>query len=65
VSKEQFSKNKEKQYAVSRALEIIGEASKNLSKDVRARYPGVPWKDIAGMRDKLIHEYFSVKLELV
>ena len=65
VSQEEFYKNKEKQYAVLRALEIIGEATKNLSKELKARYSKIPWRDIAGMRDKLLHEYFGVKLELV
>jgi len=65
VSQEEFYKNKEKQYAVLRALEIIGEATKNLSIGLKARYPQIPWRDIAGMRNKLIHEYFGVKLELV
>lgn len=61
----EFFKNKEKQYAVLRGLEIIGEAVKNLSKDARSKHREVPWRDIAGMRDKLIHEYFGVNLELV
>jgi uncharacterized protein with HEPN domain len=65
VSEEEFYHNKEKQYAVVRALEVIGEATKNLSKEIRAKYRAVPWKDIAGMRDKLIHMYFGVKVELV
>lgn len=65
ITKEQFLKNKEKQYAVLRALEIIGEATKNLSQDVRAKFCEIPWKDIAGMRDKLIHTYFGVNPELV
>jgi uncharacterized protein with HEPN domain len=50
---------------VLRGLEIIGEASKNLSRDLRVRYREVPWREIAGMRDKLIHGYFGVNLELV
>jgi uncharacterized protein with HEPN domain len=53
------------QDAVIRNIEIIGEATKNLSQDRKAAHPGVPWKQIAGMRDTLIHRYFGVKLELV
>jgi len=65
VSKRRFYENKEKQYAVLRALEIIGEATKNLSSELKANNPDVPWRDIAGMRDKLIHQYFGVNLDLV
>lgn len=65
ISEKEFYKNKEKQYAVVRALEIIGEATKNLSKELRIKHKEIPWKDIAGMRDKLIHGYFGVKWELV
>ena len=50
---------------VIRQLEIIGEASKRLSEAVRAQCPNVPWHDIAGMRDKLIHDYFGVDLDAV
>ena len=65
LTKEEFFENKEKQYAVLRALEIIGEATKNLSKELKAKHSEIQWKDIAGMRDKLIHEYFGVNLNLV
>ena len=65
TTESQFYKNKEKQYAVLRGLEIIGEATKNISKELKEKHSTIPWKDIAGMRDKLIHYYFGVKLELV
>src|SRR3990170_2973437 len=65
LTKEEFIENKEKQYAVLRALEIIGEATKNLSKEMKTKHSEVHWRDIAGTRDKLIHEYFGVKLDLV
>src|SRR5437879_6357071 len=52
-------------YAVVRALEIVGEASKRVPQEVRDRYPGVPWRSMAGIRDKLIHDYVSVNLEVV
>ncbi|MDY0387568.1 MAG: DUF86 domain-containing protein [Methanolobus sp.] len=52
-------------YSVVRQLEIIGEATKNLSSTKTEEYPQIPWKEIAGMRDKLIHAYFGVDLEEV
>ena len=53
------------QDATIRNLEIIGEAAKNLSETTRSRRADIPWRQIAGMRDKLIHQYFGVNLELV
>ena len=46
--------------AVTRKLEIIGEAPKNVPEEIRQKYPQVPWKQMAGMRDRIIHEYFAV-----
>ena len=53
------------QDGVIRQLEILGEAVRHVSKNLRATYPEVPWKDVAGMRDKLIHDYFGVDLSAV
>lgn len=61
----QFLDDTKTQDAVTRNLEIMGEAVKNLSGKTRARYPDVPWADIAGMRDRLIHDYFGVNWDIV
>lgn len=57
-----FFENSEKQDAVMRRLGIIGEAVKNISDEFRKQHSDIPWQDIAGMRDKLIHEYSGIKL---
>ena len=51
--------------AVVRLLEILGEAAKNVSEDLRKDYPDIPWRQIAGTRDRLIHGYFDVDLDIV
>ena len=51
--------------ATLRKLEVIGQAVKNLSEESKSRRPQIPWKQIAGMRDKVIHDYFGVNLEIV
>ncbi|MEA3493696.1 MAG: DUF86 domain-containing protein [Candidatus Margulisiibacteriota bacterium] len=51
--------------SVIRNFEIIGEAAKNVPESMRKEYPKLPWKEMAGMRDKLIHEYFGVKTDIV
>lgn len=55
-----FSENEEKVFAVMHALEIIGEAAQHIPREIRDHYPDVPWRSIAGTRDKLIHAYFEV-----
>jgi uncharacterized protein with HEPN domain len=53
------------QDAVVHNLEVIGEATKNISDNLRAQYPSIPWKDMASTRDRLVHHYFGINQEIV
>lgn len=60
VSYEDFTENLEKVYAFAKAFENIGEAVKNIPKEITTSYPQIPWNEIAKMRDILTHHYFGV-----
>ena len=65
IKPEEFLEDRLLQDGVIRELEIVGEAAKNLSEDFRNSNNHIPWKDIMGTRDRLIHEYFGVDLDTV
>jgi uncharacterized protein with HEPN domain len=62
---DEFLKDKKTIKAVIRSLEVLGEASKKIPESIKSKYPHIPWKRMVGMRDKLIHQYFGVDLEIV
>jgi uncharacterized protein with HEPN domain len=65
MSFEEFSADEKTIYAVIRALEVVGEATKKVSEDFKARHPSIPWRVMAGMRDKLVHDYIGIDLQVV
>ncbi|VVB87589.1 Uncharacterised protein [uncultured archaeon] len=62
---EEFLKDDMKSSAVVKKIEIIGEAMRNIPRDVRARYKNIPWRNIVGMRNKISHPYFLIDYEIV
>jgi uncharacterized protein with HEPN domain len=65
MSYEDFVKDEKTIFAVVRAIEIIGEAVKNIPEELKTKYNKIPWKAMSGMRDKLIHAYFGIDVKVV
>jgi len=65
ISKDQFEQNFLLQDALIRKIEVIGEATKGLSEEVRAVNPDVPWRKMMGIRDRIVHQYFKVDLDVI
>ncbi|KQC13529.1 MAG: DUF86 domain-containing protein [Methanothrix sp.] len=65
VTESEFMRSSSLQDMIARRIEIIGEAVKNLPEDLKREHPEIPWRDIAGLRDIVVHQYFGLDLELI
>jgi uncharacterized protein with HEPN domain len=65
IGQEEFQRDSKTIDAVIRNLEILGEATRQLPVEFTVRYPNVPWRQIAGLRNRIVHEYFAIDLEIV
>jgi uncharacterized protein with HEPN domain len=65
MSFDEFKKDEKTQFAIIRVLEIIGEASKKVPDEIKNKSKNIPWREISGMRDLLIHDYFGVNIQVV
>ncbi len=65
LTQDEFNKNVDKQDAIVRRLEIIGEAVKQMPQEFKEKYPEAPWKKIAGTRDVIVHDYFKLNLDRI
>ena len=62
---DEFKSDKKTVLSVTKCIEVVGEATKHIQDQIRERFPEIPWRDMAGMRDRLVHGYFKVDLSIV
>jgi uncharacterized protein with HEPN domain len=62
---EEFAEDEKTIIALVKCIEVVGEASKRIPEDVRSKYPTIPWRDMTGIRDRLVHGYFSVDMSII
>ena len=62
---EEFTNDKKTILSVTKCIEVVGEATKHIPDSIREKYPDIPWNDLAGIRDRLVHGYFKVNLVIV
>ena len=65
VSYTEFERDRRTQLSILKSLEIVGEAAAHISEDTRKKHPAIPWPEIVGMRNRLVHVYFDIDLPLV
>ena len=65
LSFKEFADDKKTVLSVTKCIEVVGEATKHIPDSIREKYPDIPWNDLAGIRDRLVHGYFKVNLEIV
>jgi Uncharacterized conserved protein len=65
ITFEEFANDKKTILSVTKCIEVVGEATKHVPDSIREKYPEIPWRDMAGIRDRLVHGYFKVNLEIV
>ena len=65
LTKAQFVEDRKTVLAITKLVEMIGEASKNVSEESKLKYPDIPWKQMSGMRDKLTHKYYGIDLQIL
>ena len=65
VTQAQFVEDRKTILAVTKLIEMIGEAVKNIPEEVKEKYPDIPWRQMAGMRDRLTHKYYGIDLQIL